>query len=1020
MTKHRAMLVSTITFALVCTVVIGLMPGAVVHAYTIPATAPGLKYAADPTNNTGPVTLAVQLSGQPLVLTPGQNRLQALKDAQNALASTLSAKYGASILGHVYYALNAVIVRTDVSHLQQIAAEAGVTQVGILTDVQNEDPVTDDLVGATQVQQHDGLLGDGTVVAVLDTGTDFTHANLGGSGSVADYNTCYAQNTVAPSGICANFFGPSAPKVIGGFDFVGETWDGSTVTTLSPDPNPIAKAVTGSHGTHVADIIAGATGIAPHAKIVSVKVCSAISTACSNEATIEGLDFVAQWNLDPANASRKIDVVNMSLGASYGTEQDPVAAAAENLVHAGVVVAIAAGNSGNLPYVVSTGSIAPGAISVAQTAMPSDFLYPISVTINGTTTLIKNSVLQTFGPSLTTAISGPVQYGDGAGGNKNGCAAFTAGSLTGKIAFIDRGVCAISIKVSNAAAAGAVGVIIGLVAPGDPPQFSFGGGNPTVPSFVINQTSANLIRNATGSISAVIDPANRIPLVETVVGSSARGPSSSFQTIKPEIGAPGASLSAEAGTGNGQTVFGGTSGATPVIAGSALLVKEKYPTWGPLDIKDLLMNTAQTGIKAVDSDGNLYLASTDRIGAGEVRVNQAIVAQTLVSVPGTESAALSFGYTTVGNDVQHLKQTIQVTNMSDKDRLYKLSVSYRDPSEASSGAVQFIFSPVVFVRAHSSQKVDIQVLVFGSKLKTWTLNASQTGSSGLPLDAFTFDGYVKVDGGNSQNVDTIPWHLLPHKAADTQIQHTSTSHGTTTIQFTNNRGAVAGTVETFQLLGTRPSSGPQPGLGAGTALIDLKAFGVRDDGANLQFAVDTYDLRASPNYPAEFDVLIDTTGGQNPNFDLFNAECSLAFATDGRNCSFLLNLATNNLTLIGFTDATYDSSLLIQTVPLAALGVTSGQKISAIALASDNYYTGAVTSFLPASGNLAAYTVGQPRFTLQGNFSNGNTPATFTVNHFFSVNVKVGASTLSDATGLLFLYRDALNTHQESQTVTLP
>lgn len=349
---------------------------------------------------------------------------------------------------------------------------------------------------------------------------------------------------------------------------------------------------------------------------------------------------------------------------------------------------------------------------------------------------------------------------------------------------------------------------------------------------------------------------------------------------------------------------------------------------------------------------------------------------------------------------------------------YRSYAAYRDPSEASSGAVVFDFPPQVSVEAHSSKAVEINVTVLGPKLKTWTLNASQTGSTGIPLDAFTFDGYVKVDGGNAQNVDTLPWHLLPHKAANTNIKETSTQNGTTSILFLNNGGAVPGTVETFQLLGTRPSSGAQLGLGAGFALIDLKAFGVRDDGTNLQFAVDTYDLRASPNYPAEFDVLIDTTGGQNPNFDLFNTECGLSFAADGRTCSYLINLATGSLTLIGFTNATYDSSLLIQTVPLAALGITSGQKISALVEASDNYYTGNVTSFLPASGNLAAYTVGQPRFTLQGNFQNGSTAATFTVNHEFSVNVAVGASSLSDATGLIFLYRDALNTHQESQTVT--
>ncbi len=49
------------------------------------------------------------------------------------------------------------------------------------------------------------------------------------------------------------------------------------------------------------------------------------------------------------------------------------------------------------------------------------------------------------------------------------------------------------------------------------------------------------------TVSAAIS----IPLVGSMVGSSARGPSISYQTIKPEIGAPGASVSADVRDRNG-------------------------------------------------------------------------------------------------------------------------------------------------------------------------------------------------------------------------------------------------------------------------------------------------------------------------------------------------------------------------------------------------------------------------------------------------------------------------------------
>ena len=51
----------------------------------------------------------------------------------------------------------------------------------------------------------------------------------------------------------------------------------------------------------------------------------------------------------------------------------------------------------------------------------------------------------------------------------------------GKIALIDRGACSVSLKVDYAVDAGAIGVLIGLVAPGDAVSFSFGGGDTVSP-----------------------------------------------------------------------------------------------------------------------------------------------------------------------------------------------------------------------------------------------------------------------------------------------------------------------------------------------------------------------------------------------------------------------------------------------------------------------------------------------------------------------------------------------------------
>ena len=98
-------------------------------------------------------------------------------------------------------------------------------------------------VGADQVwTYHDSygktVKGSGITVAVIDTGVDYTHPDLGG-GFGAGY------------------------KVVGGYDF------------FNNDANPIDD---NGHGTHVAGIIAangGSYGVAPEASILAYKVLGA-------------------------------------------------------------------------------------------------------------------------------------------------------------------------------------------------------------------------------------------------------------------------------------------------------------------------------------------------------------------------------------------------------------------------------------------------------------------------------------------------------------------------------------------------------------------------------------------------------------------------------------------------------------------------------------------------------------------------------------------------------------------------
>ena len=70
----------------------------------------------------------------------------------------------------------------------------------------------------------------------------------------------------------------------------------------------------------------------------------------------------------------------------------------------------------------------------------------------------------TFGAPMTGRHIGPAPYipGQAAGGTAIGCTPFTAGSMTNKIALIQRGTCEFGVKVLNAQNAGAIGALVAI------------------------------------------------------------------------------------------------------------------------------------------------------------------------------------------------------------------------------------------------------------------------------------------------------------------------------------------------------------------------------------------------------------------------------------------------------------------------------------------------------------------------------------------------------------------------------
>lgn len=877
---------------------------------------------------------------------------------QDALQSRLAA-VGAKELGRVTMAHNAIAVTVDASKLKEIAAMPGVAKVRRVNHYEMSLSETVPYIGAAAAQQA-GADGTGVRVAVLDSGIDYTHRNLGGEGTKEAYEKAYGTSNTDPRNTTVDPSVYPTEKVVGGFDFVGDTWPNGPRTE---DPNPIDFQ---GHGTHVADIIGGKSkdgthkGVAPGVKLLALRVCSAVATSCNGVAILKAID----WSIDPngdGDPSDAVDVMNLSLGSDYGQVLDDSTEAISTAVDAGIVAVVAAGNAANKPYIVSSPSVSPGAISVAQTQVPSAVAYGLKIESPA-------SIAGTYGNTATVewapigaGFSGDVVYvGTACPGQA------LLADPAGKVALIDRGTCSVSLKVDAAGAAGATGVLLGLVAPGDAVSFSNGGGTHFVPTLVIQQSAANKIKaNIAAPVKVSVSDATKVALVGSMASTSARGPSISYQTIKPEIGAPGASVSAVAGSATGEEAFGGTSGATPMVAGSAAILIGKYPNRTPLQIKAMLMNSATNQVYTNPALLPGRLAPITRIGAGEVRVNKALALNAIAYEPSSLSAALSYGAQEVSAPSEYERKLV-VQNFDNKAKTFSIKSAFRYADDESSGAVTILAPGSVKVPANGKAVVTVKLRVNPAKLPDWTLDGGAQGGRGDLLDGPEYDGYVTLTAGTE--VLSVPWHILPRKAAQVLAVSAVRSNWPGGIILMGNVGAADSEFDVFALTGVSKKADPSelPKPGDNFALIDLRAVGVRyvpGDEA-LQFALSTFGRRATPNYPAGFEIDIDTNRDGVPDFAVFNAEQG-GFGATGINLVNVQNLATGVTSAYYYTDADLNSSNAILTVPLAAVGLTPDQQFDFTALAADNYYTGNVTDSFPTM----TFTPSKPRYAVNGDSS---------------------------------------------------
>jgi minor extracellular serine protease Vpr len=882
-----------------------------------------------------------------------------LRQQQSALLSrVLALDPNARLIAQVQIVLNAVFVEVDAGILPQLANDPAVLRIAPVGNYEMDLSETVPYIGASDVQAA-GFTGRGVKVAVLDSGIDYTHFALGGSGDPADY----ANND--PTIIEPGTF--PTEKVVGGYDFVGGVWPEGP---LMPDPDPLDDGPEAGHGTHVAHIIGGMGGVAPGVDLYAVKVCSSVSTSCSGIALIQGMEFAADPNGD-GNLRDRVNIINMSLGSTYGQPfDDDLSAAVDNATMAGILTVASAGNSGDKPYANGTPGAAPTALSVAQTSVPSAVLMLMQIIAPESIVGQSPAVFQPWSAPLTTVIEAPVQYGDGAGGNLNGCAAFAPGSLAGKIGLVDRGDCNFTLKVKNVGEAGGLVGIIGLIAPGDPFEGGDGGDRPIdIPGYMISQAVSNRLKSGLPNTVVRFDPAVGIPLIGTVVGSSSRGPQHEDTTlIKPEIGAPGASVSAIAGTGTGEGPFGGTSGAAPMVTGSAALLMDGFGrakttpkgtppglAFGhglkPVELKALLMNNGETNI--VNDPLTGALASITRIGGGEVRVDRALAAPVAAWDNDVPSGSLSFGFVDVA-DVVTLTKTVRIRNYDNTQRTYTVTPTFRFADDAN-GAVSVSAPAHVVVRPGLGRDTlfTVTMTIDGALLRGNFMNSGSQGANPAALTTNEYDGYLVLDDGTHSI--HLAWHVLPRKAAHVVPDTLDLIPGSyPQVIGLTNAGVGTAQNDAYALLATSPDQ-PEGGLGGQAPTPDIRAVGINtfpvpagfcsaSPSFIWAFAVNTWE-RQEHLLPVSHQLWLDTDQDGNDDYVVLNRDASgLSTITDGRQLTWALNLATGAASAFFFAEHatnTGNTVLLIcgEQIGMNAANLLSTQ-VNMDVVAQDFYYGG--------------------------------------------------------------------------------
>jgi subtilisin family serine protease len=209
------------------------------------------------------------------------------------------------------------------------------------------------------------------------------------------------------------------------------------------------------------------------------------------------------------------------------------------------------------------------------------------------------------------------------------CSALPGGSVAGRIVLVQRGTCTFASKLNNAAAGGALAIVVYNIAGGD--SFSSVGasvGSASLPALFVDQADGAALKAQAGrQVSLDFTGATPFPARPDVTYFSSRGPSVG-SAPKPDLAAVGEEIvtgaqhtytGGESYSASGFIDTAGTSFSTPLAAGAAAVLKAARPGLTGQQYRSLLINSASP---ATVSDG--VDATISQAGAGILNLAAAI------------------------------------------------------------------------------------------------------------------------------------------------------------------------------------------------------------------------------------------------------------------------------------------------------------------------------------------------------------------------------------------------------------